>query len=41
MELTAAIKALEALKHECIVDLYTDSQYVKKGLPSGFIIGKK
>lgn len=32
MELMGAIKALEALKRECDVDLYTDSQYVRKGI---------
>ena len=32
MELMAAIGALEALKGECKVDLYTDSQYVQKGI---------
>ena len=32
MELTAAIKALEALKRPCAVDLYTDSQYVRHGI---------
>lgn len=32
MELTAAIKGLAALKRPCIVDLYTDSQYVRKGI---------
>lgn len=32
MELTAAIKALEALKQSCKVDLYTDSTYVKDGI---------
>ena len=32
MELMAAIKALEALKHSCSVDLYTDSTYVQKGI---------
>ena len=32
MELTAAIKALEALKNPCEVVLYTDSKYVKQGL---------
>lgn len=32
MELTAAIKALEALKKPCSVDLYTDSTYVQKGV---------
>ena len=29
MEMMAAIKALEALKKPCIVDLYTDSNYLK------------
>ena len=28
----AAIKALEALKRDCQVTLYTDSQYVRKGI---------
>jgi len=32
MELMAAIKALEALKRSCAVDLYTDSQYVRQGM---------
>lgn len=32
MELTAAIKALEALSEPCAVDLYTDSQYVRRGI---------
>lgn len=32
MELTAAIRALEALKEPCRVQLYTDSTYVKKGV---------
>ena len=32
MELTAAIKGLEALKHRCQVVLTTDSQYVKNGI---------
>lgn len=32
MELMGAIKALEALKHTCRVELYTDSQYVRKGI---------
>ena len=32
MELTAVIRALEALKRPCAVDLYTDSQYVQKGI---------
>lgn len=32
MELMAAIKALQELKTPCKVDLYTDSQYVQKGI---------
>lgn len=32
MEMTAAIKALSALKSSCHVDLYTDSKYVMQGI---------
>ena len=32
MELLAAIEALESLKRSCSVNLYTDSQYVRKGI---------
>ena len=32
MELMAAIKGLSSLKRDCEVELYTDSQYVKKGI---------
>lgn len=32
MELTAAIQALEALNRPCRVDLYTDSEYLKRGI---------
>ncbi|MEM7619302.1 MAG: ribonuclease HI [Pseudomonadota bacterium] len=32
MELMAAIQALNALKHESSVDLYTDSNYVRQGI---------
>ena len=32
MELLAAIRALEALKRPCRVDLYTDSNYVRDGI---------
>jgi ribonuclease HI len=32
MELTAAIRALEALREPCRVELYTDSVYVKNGI---------
>ena len=34
MELTAAIKALEALKRKCNIALYTDSKYVMDGIKS-------
>ena len=32
MEITAAIKGLEALKHRCEVKLVTDSEYLKNGI---------
>lgn len=32
MELTAAIRALEALNLPCQVDFYTDSEYLKRGI---------
>ncbi len=32
MELTAAIRAFAALNRPCSVQLYTDSQYVRKGI---------
>ncbi len=32
MELMAAIEALEALKKPCLVDLHTDSQYLRQGI---------
>jgi len=34
MELMAAIAALEALKWPCIVDIHTDSQYLRNGIMS-------
>ena len=40
MELMAAISALEALKKPCVVELYTDSQYVRQGI-TGWIHGWK
>jgi ribonuclease HI len=40
MELTAVIRALEALKRHCKVRLHTDSQYVQKGI-SEWITGWK
>src|SRR4051794_24031159 len=32
MELTAAIAGLEVLKWPCVVDMHTDSQYVRDGI---------
>ena len=32
MELTAAIRGLAALKRRCRVTIYTDSEYVRKGI---------
>ncbi len=32
MELMAAIAALEALKRPCVIDLHTDSQYLRNGI---------
>lgn len=32
MELMAAIRGLETLKRSCQIELYTDSQYVRKGI---------
>ncbi len=40
MELLAVIRALESLKRRCVIKLYTDSQYVLKGI-SEWIIGWK
>lgn len=34
MELMAAIEGLKALTRSCVVDLYTDSQYVRQGMLS-------
>ena len=34
MELMAAIAALEALKRPCLVDIHTDSQYLRNGVMS-------
>src|SRR5262249_13230665 len=34
MELMAAIAALEALSRPCLVDLHTDSQYLRNGIMS-------
>ena len=39
MELTAAIKALEALKEPCAVELYSDSKYLVEALEKGWAEG--
>ena len=39
MELTAAIKALSALKEKCEVTLYSDSKYMIDALEKGWAIG--
>lgn len=36
MEITAVIKALEALKESCEINLYTDSQYVCNAIDKGW-----
>lgn len=41
MELTAAIKGLQALNRNCTVDLYTDSQYLRQGMLSWLSTWKK
>jgi len=37
MELTAAVRALEALKEPCKVTLVTDSKYLKKAFTAGWL----
>ncbi len=41
MEMTAAIEALSALKRPCRIVLYTDSEYVKKGITEWIASWKK
>lgn len=41
MELTAAIKALEALTRPCEVNLFTDSQYLRLGMTTWLAQWKK
>ncbi|MBO5375008.1 MAG: ribonuclease HI, partial [Clostridia bacterium] len=41
MELTAVIKALQALKEECEITLTSDSRYVLDALTNGWAIGWK
>ncbi|BBM70308.1 ribonuclease HI [Rhodothermus marinus] len=37
MELTAVIKALQALKEPCRVDVYTDSNYIVRAFQEGWV----
>ena len=37
MELTAAIRALETLKKPCVVELFTDSQYLRNAFTEGWL----
>jgi hypothetical protein len=41
MELMAVIEALRALKRPCIVNIYTDSQYVQKGISEWITAGRR
>jgi len=41
MELTAVIRALEALKRRCSVRMYTDSKYVQQGITEWIHAWKK
>jgi len=41
MELLAAIMALAALRESCRIELYTDSQYVQKGVTEWMLAWKK
>ena len=38
MELTAVIRGLQALKEDCIVELYSDSKYVIDALEKGWAV---
>lgn len=41
MEMTAVISALQALKRPCVVDITTDSEYVRKGITEWLAQWKK
>jgi ribonuclease HI len=41
MEITAAVMAFRALKEPCRVDIYTDSEYLKKGITEWIHTWKK
>ena len=41
MELMGAISAFEALNQPCIVEFYTDSQYITKAMTEGWLVNWK
>lgn len=41
MELTAVLRALEALKEPCTVELYTDSKYIADAILKGWVFSWK
>ena len=41
MEMMAAIEALTMLHQTCVIDLYTDSQYLQKGITEWLPVWKK
>jgi ribonuclease HI len=41
MELTAALQALLALKTSCTVEIYTDSEYLRRGITEWMPVWKK
>jgi len=41
MEMLAVIRALESLKRACTVEVYTDSQYVQKGISEWIVNWKR
>ncbi|MCK6371797.1 MAG: ribonuclease HI, partial [Gammaproteobacteria bacterium] len=41
MELMAAIRALEALKGRCRVEVYTDSEYLQRGISEWLVAWKR
>jgi ribonuclease HI len=41
MEMMAAVKALQMLKETCIVELFTDSEYMLNGFTKGWVQGWK
>lgn len=41
MEITAVIEALSALKEQCVVEIFTDSQYVSNAITKGWLYNWK